>query len=131
MRFTVGGRVLELTKEQVERAVRGVPGELYRTYYVEINGVRYPTKQAIAVVTGWTRETFTSHEANRVLNRLGFKCVNTDYPNDDFDVPMNGPERGDDAGADILESLEVLTAAVAGLSRRVSALEESVGIGAI
>jgi hypothetical protein len=129
VRFTVGGRDLELTKEQVERAVKGIPGELYRTYYVEINGVRYPTKQAFAAATGWQRQTFTSHEANRVLNRLGFECVNTDYPNDDFDVPIDGPERGDESVPDIVESLEVLTAAVAGLSRRVTALENSAGIG--
>jgi hypothetical protein len=124
MKFTVGGRDLELTKEQVERAMKGKPGELYRTYYVDINGVRYPTKQVIAVVTGWPRETFTSHEANRVLNRLGFNCVNTDYPSDDSDVPVDGPVREEPAD-NVRESLEVLRAAVAGLSLRVSALEKS------
>ena len=74
MRFTVGGRPLDLAAEQVSRAMKQVEPEAIREHLVEMNGTVYPPKQVLAVVTGWARTTFTTMEAERVLMRLGFVC---------------------------------------------------------
>lgn len=41
-------------------------------HYVIIDGRRFPPKQVLAAVTGLDRADFTSHQARRVLNRVGF-----------------------------------------------------------
>jgi len=127
MDFTVGGRKLTLTKEEVERAVRGQVAESYQTYYVDLADGRYPTKQVLALATGWPRDSFTSHEANRVLGRLGFTCVNADTEGHKSFTPTAAAAAPDHSQGDEIQrltaSIEVLQAAVAGLAARVTALE--------
>lgn len=41
-------------------------------HYVVVNGRRYPPKQVIGHVTGLDRADFTTHQARRILMRLGF-----------------------------------------------------------
>lgn len=41
-------------------------------HFVVLNGRRYPPKQVISEVTGLDRADFTSHQARRILMRLGF-----------------------------------------------------------
>lgn len=50
------------------------PPEEIRKYVVEVNGTVFPPKQVLAHVTGWERQSFTTMEAQRVLNKLGFTC---------------------------------------------------------
>ncbi len=76
MRVRVGGRVFEVCREDVFKAVRGVKPEPLsgrRKYYVEIDGRRYPIKQVVGLLLGLPRVAFTAMEAYRVLTRLGFE----------------------------------------------------------
>lgn len=41
-------------------------------HYVVIGGRRFPPKQVVSVVTGLDRADFNTHQARRVLSRLGF-----------------------------------------------------------
>lgn len=50
----------------------GVPADEIRTHWVEIDGRRWPPKQAFRVATGMHGEPFISHFALRVFQRLGF-----------------------------------------------------------
>lgn len=74
MRSVVGGRELDLTADDVIRRMRGVEPETIREHFVVISDEAFPPKQALAQVTGWDRQTFTTMEATRVLSRLGFVC---------------------------------------------------------
>jgi hypothetical protein len=70
----VGGRPLELDKDTVLQALKGVDPETIRQHLVEIGDTVYPPKQVLAVVTGWERTTYTTMEAQRVLSKVGFVC---------------------------------------------------------
>lgn len=70
----VGGREFDMTREQVESRMRGIPAEGIQKYFVEVDGTEYPPKQVLSVVTGWDRQSFTTLEAQRVLNKIGFDC---------------------------------------------------------
>ena len=141
----VGGRDFNQTKEDVERAMRGTAPEELRKYLVEVNGQPYPPKQVLAHVTGWKRQSFTTMEAQRVLNKLGFVCREAGLladgraawlpysgkgPSPAYHLP--GGAVGNDIDVpDRMAALEaaLVTAqeAIAGLSARVRALEESRG----
>lgn len=69
---TIAGERFEMAREQVERAVAGTLPEPLHEHFVVIGGRRYPPKQVIALVTGLDRADFTTHQARRVLRRLGF-----------------------------------------------------------
>lgn len=68
----VAGRRFTLDAEQVERALADELPEPVRDHYVVVSGRRYPPKQALAAVTGLDRADFTTHQARRILTRLGF-----------------------------------------------------------
>lgn len=70
--FTQGGKVYALTKGQVVQALLGVSPEPIRTHWVEINGTRYPVKQAFARATKLDRLDFATNQARSHLRRLGF-----------------------------------------------------------
>jgi hypothetical protein len=70
----VGGREFNLTRQQVETAMRGVDPEAIREHVVEVLDTVFPPKQVLATVTGWERTSFTTMEAQRVLAKLGFVC---------------------------------------------------------
>lgn len=70
--FTLGGERFELTPELVRtRLSQHVPEEV-REYWVEVDGVRWPVKQVIALATGAKRTRFQSHDSRRWLANLGF-----------------------------------------------------------
>lgn len=68
--FTVGGVQFELAKEDVEERLQSVSPEPVRELFVEINGNRFPVKQALAESAGLQRGMFTSHDAMRVFRKL-------------------------------------------------------------
>ena len=74
VRAVVGGREFDLTKNDVIRRMRNVEPEPVREHFVVIGEKPFPPKQALAQVTGWDRQTFTTMEAIRVLTRIGFTC---------------------------------------------------------
>lgn len=69
---TVSGEHFELDRASVARVLAGVLPEPLHDHYVVIGGRRYPPKQVIAIVTGLDRADFTTHQARRILRRLGF-----------------------------------------------------------
>jgi hypothetical protein len=71
-RFTVSGEVFDLERSEVEDAVARVLPDPVQEHYVVVCGRRYPPKQILSSVTGLDRADFTTHQARRILKRLGF-----------------------------------------------------------
>lgn len=68
---TVAGQRFSFDINDVRRVVRGVQPEPLREHYVVVDGVRYPPKQVLALLTGLDRADFTTHQARRILQRAG------------------------------------------------------------
>jgi hypothetical protein len=68
--FTIGGVQFELTREEVEAKLRSVTPEPVRELFIDVNGTRYPIKQALSETAGLQRGMFTSHDAMRVFRKL-------------------------------------------------------------
>lgn len=75
--FTVSGQKVELDREDVERKLERVLPEPVREHYVIVSSRRYPPKQVLSEVTGLDRADFTTHQARRILKRLGFTAART------------------------------------------------------
>ncbi len=73
--FTIDGHRFELDEQAVARALDGVLPEPVHEHYVVIGGRRFPPKQVIGLVTGLDRAAFTTHQARRILSRLGFAAA--------------------------------------------------------
>ena len=69
--FTVAGRKFTLEREQVEAAVADKLPEPLREHFVVVNALRWPPKQVLEAATGVDRADFTTHQARRILSRLG------------------------------------------------------------
>lgn len=82
MRFRLSGQDVDLTSEAVLGALRDVAPEPIRSHAVLVNHQLYPAKQAVAVATGLDRLDFTTANARRVLQRLGFELVRVDKEGD-------------------------------------------------
>jgi hypothetical protein len=128
MRFVVGGRDLDLTQSEVVKVMDGQDPELVREYFVELPQGLFPPKQVLAVATSWDRSSFTSHEAVRVLSRLGLVCRRKDELRSDVepdDEKADGLTESSEAErlGEIHFSVKVLEAAVAGIADRLDRLE--------
>ena len=73
--FTVGGKRLQLTSDQVVSSLKNVrPGPIQK-HAVEINGLTYPVKEAFAYVTHLDLLDFNTNQARSIFQRLGFKVM--------------------------------------------------------
>jgi hypothetical protein len=98
--FTVAGHRVEIERDDVERAVAAVLPEPVHEHYVVISGRRYPPKQALARTTGLDRADFTTHQARRILKRLGFQAARKTADSGDADFRLtDGPHGGRQAAA--------------------------------
>ena len=71
--FTIGGKLIEVDRTQVEKTLkRATPGRVDR-YYIETHGKRFSIKQILAETTGIPLIGFTSMDAYRVLKKLDFE----------------------------------------------------------
>jgi hypothetical protein len=70
--FTIAGNRFRLRHDEVERRMQSVLPDPITSHFVVVNGRRYPPKQVIREVTGLDRADFTTHQARRVVLRLGF-----------------------------------------------------------
>lgn len=123
---TVGGRSFDEDADGVRRKMDGVQPEAIREHYTEVNGVKYPPKQVLAVVTGWERTSYTTMEAQRVLGQIGFVSHRADASRAGVPSPLAaavGPISLEPRVSSIEATLAVAQEAIAGLSRRVAALE--------
>jgi hypothetical protein len=68
----IAGHRFDLDRQRIERRMGGVLPDPVAQHYVVVNGCRYPPKQVIGLVTGLDRADFTTHQARRILMRLGF-----------------------------------------------------------
>lgn len=73
--FIIRGRRYAASRRSVEERLAREEPEAVRKYSVEIGGRRFPLKQAMAVGLGLPRVSFTSQDAFRVLQRLGFEPI--------------------------------------------------------
>lgn len=125
----VGGREFDLTQDEVIRRMSDVQPDPIREHFVVIGEKPFPPKQALALVTGWDRQTFTTMEAIRVLNRIGFVCQRR-LDGRPVQVPPDPQEPREQDAVPVdwrLPALEsavaVMQEAIASLTRRVHELE--------
>jgi hypothetical protein len=71
-KFTLAGRVFNLTREDFERAVGNVEPAPIRKYAIRIRGHRFPPKQVVSAATGVELSGYQTMEALRVLRAHGF-----------------------------------------------------------
>lgn len=70
--FRIAGKAFDLDRTSVEAAVAAELPDPILEHYVIVGGRRYPPKQILTLVTGLDRADFTTHQARRILKRLGF-----------------------------------------------------------
>ena len=75
--MVIAGQRFRLERAAIAKAMKKALPEPLNQHYVVIAGRRYPPKQVIAEVTGLDRADFTTHQARRVLLRLGFPAART------------------------------------------------------
>ena len=71
-RSTACSTVVDIEAATVEQAVASVHPDPVRDHYVIVGARRFPPKQVLSLVTGIDRADFTTHQARRILRRLGF-----------------------------------------------------------
>lgn len=98
--FTIAGHAVELDPETVERRLSRELPDPIREHFSVIGGRRFPPKQAISLVTGIDRADFTTHQARRVLQRLGFPAARRMAP-----VPDPRPPKQDREPSPLVEAL--------------------------
>ena len=79
MRFIIRGNDYEIHRGKILEAVRSItpnPTDARHKHYVEINGLKYPIKQPIHLVTGLPYIAFTAQDAYRILTKLDFEVHN-------------------------------------------------------
>lgn len=69
---TIAQRRFVLDPHEIERQLSDVLPEPLGDHFVVIAGRRFPPKQVIGFVTGLDRADFNTHQARRILSRLGF-----------------------------------------------------------
>ena len=98
--FTIAGQEFELDPTDVEQGVERLLPDPIREHYVVVGGRRFPPKQVIAQVTGLDRADFTTHQARRILKRLGFVAARAaDGREAQHHAATNGPYGGRQAAA--------------------------------
>lgn len=70
--FTIAGERVVLDHDTVEARLERVLPEPIHEHYVVVGGRRFPPKQVLSELTGLDRADFTTHQARRILRRLGF-----------------------------------------------------------
>lgn len=74
MKFTVGGRMINLEHQDVITRLRGKEPPVHgrQKHFISVNGKAWPVKAALCEATGLDKVTFPTSEAVRVMTRLGF-----------------------------------------------------------
>lgn len=93
--FTIAGRTIELEPERIEEVTTGLLPAPLKEHYVVVAGRRFPPKQVLSAATGLDLADFTTHQARRVLKRLGFVAARVGSGLEPFTPePAAGPRRG-------------------------------------
>jgi hypothetical protein len=80
MLFTLTGQQYELSREEVEETMGGVPPYRGRHYFVVVNGQKYPPNQVLYLTLrrqhpGLSLADFSNDTAKNVLSQIGFELV--------------------------------------------------------
>jgi hypothetical protein len=98
--FRISQQAYDLDADTIEDALAGVLPEPIREHYVVIGGRRYPPKQVLTCATDLDRADFTTHQARRILKRLGFLAARLpDTAPPDMAATAQGPQQGRQAAA--------------------------------
>jgi len=116
---TVGHQKHVLDADQVIRELERVMPEPVEEHFVVISGRRYPPKQAVSVLTGLDRADFNTHQARRILSRLGFVVGRRSREIAPASPERPGPHRGREA--DLLRPFAGLWVAQRGLEVMIAA----------
>lgn len=119
VQVTVARHEFSFTRSEIEGRLGRVSPDPLEEHFVVIGGRRFPPKQVIEVMTGLDRADFNTHQARRILSRLGFTLGRRSARHSPSTLPRPGPHHG--AEADLLRpfagqwvaqrGLEVLVAA--------------------
>lgn len=71
--FTLRGKQMDISKKDIENAVKGKTPRTIKAYYVVISGKQFPIKQPIELAFKLPAIAFTSMDAYRILTKLGFE----------------------------------------------------------
>lgn len=71
MKFTLNGEQHDVDPSDARARLAAHPPEPIQTHWVELDGRRWPPKQALEVVLGVQRAGFTTYRAAEILRRLG------------------------------------------------------------
>ena len=71
--ITIRGKVYQVTREQIIDAMKEVEPNMIQTYYVKVDNIHFPIKQVIRIALGIPLIAFTSLDAYRLLDKLGFE----------------------------------------------------------
>ena len=97
LKVTVARQRFDLISSEVENRVRNLSPEPLDDHYVVVAGKRFPPKQVIGVVTGLDRADFNTHQARRILRRLGFVVGRRTREPISKDMRRPGPHQGREA----------------------------------
>lgn len=80
MEFRLNRRTIEIDPEVARSRLRNHPPEPIRVHWVELDGGRWPPKQALEVITAVQRSEYTTHRACDILSRVGFTTSRDSVP---------------------------------------------------
>jgi hypothetical protein len=81
----------------IERQLRDVMPEPLGDHFVVVAGRRFPPKQVISLATGLDRADFNTHQARRILSRLGFTVGRRSRESPPASPRRPGPHHGGEA----------------------------------
>jgi hypothetical protein len=97
VRAKIAERQFTFEIDDVERRLHDVLPEPLGEHFVVVAGRRFPPKQVIGLVTGLDRADFNTHQARRILSRLGFTVGRRSREVPPDLSPRPGPHHGREA----------------------------------
>ncbi len=94
---TIAQQEFDFDAAEIERRLRDVMPEPLGDHFVVVAGRRFPPKQVISLVTGLDRADFNSHQARRILSRLGFTVGRRSHESPPASPDRPGPHHGREA----------------------------------
>lgn len=93
----IARQAFSLTRAEIERRLGEISPDPLEEHFVVIGGRRFPPKQVIEVMTGLDRADFNTHQARRILSRLGFTVGRRSARAFPSAPPRPGPHHGAEA----------------------------------
>lgn len=94
---TIAQQEFVFDAEEVTGRLRDEMPEPLGDHYVVVAGKRFPPKQVIGLVTGLDRADFNTHQARRILSRLGFTVGRRSRDTAQASSDRPGPHQGREA----------------------------------